>query len=154
MSEDANTPADPGTSEEQIKDAVIVDEVAPVLSQFGMIAPEMMRTLSGSVTNEGHGYEFTPAQVDSAIKKFEDVAERTAQAGDRLAAAISQVAPPAQDGPSTRHAEGARASLQRAQQHNRTLREYAEDFLKKLHAAKAGYADAEHHNASNANRQM
>ena len=53
-----------------------------------------------------------------------------------------------------RQTEGARASLQRAQEHNQTLQNYAEGFLRKLHAAKAGYQDAEDHNAGNANRQM
>ncbi|MGH3621413.1 MAG: PE domain-containing protein, partial [Sciscionella sp.] len=102
----------------------------------------------------GGGYEFSPAQIDAAIKKFEDVLEKAKNAGTQLTQAARTLSPPAEDGPSMRQTEGARASLQRAQEHNQALQNYAEGFLRKLHAAKADYQDAEDHNVGNANRQM
>jgi hypothetical protein len=141
---------DPGTSQEQIKQQVLLDQIMPLIP-FAGPAYQLSRTMPAP---GGAGYEFDPAQADAVIKQLQDVIDKANTASSQILTASMVVPSPADDGPSTRQAAAVVKSLGMADERNKALMEYAKKFIAKIQASKAGYGDTEQQNSGNVGKQM
>ncbi|RLK59788.1 PE domain-containing protein [Actinokineospora cianjurensis] len=81
--------------------------------------------------------------LDSLIAQWKTITDRISACQRQLTTAYDIVQPPAQDPASDSEAEATRQTLVKAIEHNKTMREYARDYVHMLTAARQAYAATE-----------
>lgn len=116
-----------------------------VTSLFG---GEGVETTAGGGGKGGQFMFASLADLDSVITQWETELEAIVADGNTIQQAAGLVQPPAQDGMSVGQADATRQSLIKLKEHNQAMKEYAQEYIKKLKASRASMSNTEQGNVS------
>jgi hypothetical protein len=136
----------PAGSDEQIDQQVTTVEFMENMPFFGTLFSNGYQ--SGGGGEGGHFAISSLAELDALISRWEGIVDKIDTSGRKIDTALQYVQPPAQDGPSQTEAEKTTTSLMEAQRHNMVMSQYAQNYIKKLKAARGDYANTEETNTS------
>lgn len=95
----------------------------------------------------GGTYVFTDLEhLDRIIGRWKALHEDLLSDSYHVADALQSLMPPADDEPSVVQARALGSSLERGQEHNQAMADYARGFIEKLEATRAQYATTEDEN--------
>ncbi|GAA4414277.1 hypothetical protein ACFQV2_02170 [Actinokineospora soli] len=149
MPDGTGTEQTPG-SDQQIDGQVAIVNLLDALPFFGDAARNAYVSGGGGA---GGKFEISSlAELDALIGQWESLVEQMDISRQKLQQASRHVQPPANDMPSRSEAKATLESITAAIDHNVSMRNYADAYVKKLKAARTDYAGTESDNAAAVNR--
>lgn len=91
----------------------------------------------------GSGYKFDAEQIAQKIRQFEDLRDKMRAKREELRDAAWNVAPPSGDRPAEAQARATKNSIAKAEEHNRSMQDYAQAYVDALRKANGTYVARE-----------
>ncbi|CRK61191.1 hypothetical protein [Alloactinosynnema sp. L-07] len=136
----------PGTTEQQLNAEVTVGRVINTVNDL-IPWGTGGHVQAGGGGSGGH-FKLSIAELDALVAQWTVVRQKITVSSRKLDDAFDLVEAPADDEMSDLEAKATRDSLQKAIEHNRAMRAYAQGYIDKLTDARNRYENTEGHNTS------
>jgi hypothetical protein len=131
-------PANPG---DQIEAEIALGRVVEVLT--GLFGGPGASPQAGGGGQDGKFMFASLADLDSVIAQWQNELQAIMDDGEQIRNTATFIREPADDGMSRGHAKAARESLTKLLEHNVAMRDYADEYIKKLQASRQSMANAD-----------